>query len=291
MSTKLKVHSALSFVALVAGANFSFAKVVMPEYILPFGFLLIRVITTAFLLWSFHRLTIREPIKDKMDYLRLFLCALFGVGLNQTLFFQGLSMTSPINAGLIMNLTPILVLIIASVITKERITLLKVSGILLGAAGTILLLLDDDVTFKDHSFLGDLLLIGNATAYGVYLVLIKPLMAKYNAITVVMWVFIMGSLMVIPLGIEEFIIIDWNFPWEVWASIFLVVILTSFLGYLLNAWALRHVNASVVGAYVYLQTVFAVLVALMIGKDAFNWYKLMLTLMIFAGVYLVSKRK
>ncbi|MDV7396956.1 DMT family transporter, partial [Arthrospira platensis SPKY1] len=121
--------------------NYSIAKVVMDDgYMEPLGFILLRVATGVVLFTLLHRFWVRERIRRE-DWWRLMLCGLFGVAINQMFFFMGLKRTLPIHASLLMTTTPILVLLISSLMIGERITFRKVLGVVLGATGAILLLM------------------------------------------------------------------------------------------------------------------------------------------------------
>ena len=123
---------------------------------------------------------------------RLILCALFGVVTNQLMFFKGLSITSPINASIIMISTPILVLVLSAILIGEKITINKVTGILLGAIGSFIILGGKDFSFDSSNLKGDIFVLINACSYALYLVTVKPLMAKYHPITVIKWIFLFG---------------------------------------------------------------------------------------------------
>jgi drug/metabolite transporter (DMT)-like permease len=116
-------------------------------------------------------------------------------------------------------------------------------------------------------------------------------MQKYNAITVMKWVFLMGLPFMIPFGWKEFIEVNWNIftPNMIWAVIF-VIVGTTFFAYLLNTYALKRISPSVVSAYIYLQPIIATLVAVSYGKDELTWIKWLAAAFIFTGVWLVSKR-
>lgn len=290
----LKAHLALLAVALIYGANYSITKVVIDDnYMMPINLVMFRVITGALLFNIFHQVFIKEKV-DRADFGRLLLCAITGVAINQSFFIVGLKYTTPINASLIMTTTPILVLIASAIIIKERITNLKIGGILLGIIGavTLILLKNGAINWNMESLKGDLMILINATSYGIYLVLVKSLMKKYHPITVVKWVFSIGLILMLPFGISGIETIDWaNFPSEVWASIAFIMIATTFLAYLLNAFALKLVNPSVVSVYIYLQPVIATIIALIWGKDSLTWEKLAAGALIFIGVYLVSRQK
>lgn len=290
MPKTLVAHILLFLVALIYGANYTIAKVVMDDHHLaPIAFIVLRVISATLLFWIFHLALIKERI-HRSDLGRIILCAFFGVAINQTFFFSGLKLTTPINASLIMTTTPILVLIASSLLVGERITPWKIAGIIIGATGAgLLIAYGKEVSFNQSRLLGDLLVFINASSYGIYLVLVKGLMVKYNPITVIKWVFSFGFLMVLPFGIGGLASANWaEFTPVIWGAIAYVLLATTFLAYLFNAIALKSVNASVVSIYIYLQPLTATLIALLLGKDHLTLVKLTAGMLIFLGVFLVS---
>lgn len=292
MPSKFKIHSALLIVGLIYGANYSIAKVVMPLYIGPFGIIFIRVIIGTLLYWGIDLLAGPEKIKYRRDYLQFAVLAIFGVAINQLMFFKGLSMTAPISASVIMTSSPITVLIVSYFLLKEKITVNKLIGIALGAAGAVLLIGIDGFKLDNDTFVGNLFILINAVSFSIYLVMVKPMMYKYRAITVIKWVFLFGMFMVLPFGLEEFLLVDWsNLPNKAWLSLGYIIIGTTFIAYLLNTWALRFVNPSLVGYYIYLQPVFSTLVAVSFRGDKLTITEAAYSMLIFIGVYLVSAKK
>lgn len=288
----IKAHLAIFGANLIYGINYTIAKDIMPAYIKPFGFIFCRVLGALILFWLFQLFFEKEKI-EKRDYLRLFICGLFGVASNQLMFFYGLNLTTPINAAIIMTCNPILVLIIASILIKEKITVTKIIGISLGLAGAVGLILNKaSIEINDSNLIGDLFIFLNATSYAIYLVTVKPLMERYKPLTVIKWVFLFGAAIVIPFGWEEFREINWEgFNASVWLSFLFVVIGTTFFAYLFNIYGLKRLNPSTVSTYIYSQPLIASFVALALQKDELNLIKIVATLLIFSGVYLVSLKK
>ncbi len=289
MNTNLKAHLAILGANVIYGVNYSIAKDVMPEYILPFGFIFCRVLGALLLFFAIGSF-IREKV-DRKDLLKLAVCGFFGVAANQLMFFYGLNLTNPINAGIIMTSNPILVLIASAIILKTRITANKIFGITLGIAGALIILLfKKGFAFGSDTIVGDAFIFLNALAYGIYLVLVKPLMSKYKPITVIKWVFTFGFIYVIPFGFFQANAIEWStFNSEIWAKFLFVIIGTTFLAYLFNIYGLKRLSPSTVSTYIYLQPVIAAFFAISVGKDSFTWIKLIAAILIFSGVYLVSK--
>lgn len=298
MKQVVLAHLALLGVNILYGANHLLAKGVMPEFMGPNVFIFFRVSITTLLFFLLFKLFVREKV-DKKDYIRLALCGFFGVAMNQLFFFNGLELTSAFNAGVIMTSTPILVVILAFFVLKESITFLKSIGVIIGAVGAVALMLVGHVDGFDSS-IGDLFILINALSFGIYLVLVKPLMAKYNPLTVITYNFLFGLLFVIayPNVIQELIITNYAaIPFEILLKIGYVIIGATFFTYLLNIFALKHVSPSVSGSYIYTQpmmVIFFTLLFAQIGwaKDytgSITFEKIAYMLMIFTGVYLISR--
>ncbi|MEI6489379.1 MAG: EamA family transporter [Bacteroidota bacterium] len=291
MSKSLQAHLALLLVNLIYGANYSIAKEVMPAYVQPFAFVMMRVGGALVLFWIVSALFIKEKMERK-DLPRIALLALCGVACNQLLFLKGLSLTTPINASIIMISNPIIVLITAATVLKEKISIGKVIGILFGVAGaSIMLLYNKNFSFGSETITGDLMILFNSISWAGYVVLVKPLMKKYNTFTIVKWVFLFGFIYVLPFGFTEFTHISWaTLPVPVWRDILFVVLGTTFFAYVLNTYALRALSPAVVSIYIYLQPFFASLIAIYYYRnDMLDLRKITAAVFIVFGVYLVSQ--
>jgi drug/metabolite transporter (DMT)-like permease len=286
-----KAHLALLGANIFYGAGFTVAKSIMPRLIQPLGFIFIRVGVVMLLFWlSFLGGSGFRSRIEKKDWPILMLGGLFGVALNQMLFFSGLNLTFPIHAALIMMSTPLLITVISLFMLKERITFSKTAGLLIGVSGAILLMsAGKEITITGNSALGDLFVFLNAASYAIYLVMIKPLMHKYRPIIVIRWVFFFGFLMVIPFSWKQFSIIPWErFTVKDFGSLGFIVICVTFFTYLWNVYGLRILSPSIAGAYIYIQPVFAAIISVVFTGEKLTWVKLLATLLIFGGVYLVN---
>lgn len=288
---KWKAHLAMLSVALIYGANYTIAKNVLDQgYLTPMGFILMRVVAGAVLFFLIHTSIIKEKVEAK-DIGLLAACGLFGIAVNQSFFFKGLGLTSPIHASLIMLTTPILVLIISSIYLKERFTWNKTLGVALGLIGASLLILKGGgQSDKLSSVEGDLYILINAASYGLYLVLVRKLMKKYHPFTVMKWIFAFGLIYLIPFSYDQFTDVQWSqFSQEIWLAIAYVLLFTTFLAYLLNAYALSIVSATVLSAYVYLQPLIASTISIFWYDDKLTIHSILCGVLIFIGVYLVSR--
>jgi drug/metabolite transporter (DMT)-like permease len=292
MKQTTKAHLALLGANLFYGAGFSVAKTIMPALIPPQAFILIRVGVTCALFWCSYLISkdFRTTI-DKKDWPRLIGCAALGVATNQLFFFMGLSKTSPIHASLIMLSTPILVTIIAAYFLKEKLSLQKIVGLIIAVIGAVVLVnARSDNHLASNSVLGDFYIFINAAAYAFYLALVKPLMQKYRPIIVIRWLFLIGLFFVFPFGIQQLLNVPFaTFTAQHWQAVVFIVICVTFCTYLWNIFALRVLSASIAGAYIYLQPIFAAIIAVFFMNESLTVQKIIAAVLIFTGVVLATR--
>lgn len=294
MFAKLRLHAALFLVSLIYAGTYSLAKDIMPHYMQPLGIVTLRIAGAA-LFFGLLQLVVApgERIRGRADNLRAIASGVLGIGLNQLTFFAGLNLTTPINASLLQTVSPIVVVLASAVLLKDKITLTKLVGIGLGAAGAAALILSrpSHGTEAKDALLGNVYLLVNATVFGLYLVVVAPLMKKYHAFTVLARIFLVGGVIAVPLGLPQAIAADYgSFPLYIWGELGYMVFFLTILAYLLNNWALKYATPALLGVYIYLQPVLAVLIAVAAGKDTFTWDKAWQAALIFVGVWLVSKK-
>ena len=291
MNKVIQAHLALLIVNIIYSANYSIAKEVMPAYVQPFAFVVMRVGGALVLFWMVSSLFIKEKV-DRKDLPRIALLAFCGVAVNQLLFLKGLSLTSPINASIIMVSNPIVVLLIAAMVLKEKISFSKIAGITLGIAGALLLLLfNKTFSFGSETISGDIMVLINSMSWAFYIILVKPLLQKYNTFTIVKWTFLFGFFYVLPFGFNEFKQVEWStLPSNILWDILFVVVATTFFAYVLNTYALRALSPSAVSIYIYLQPLLATLIAIYYyHNDELDMRKIISGVLIIIGVYLVSR--
>lgn len=207
---------------------------------------------TLVLLALAFRLYGRAALPSAHDLLLLFVLSLLGVTVNQSLFLEGLTRSTAVNAGLLMTVIPVATVALAALIGQERATRRQMGGIALSAGGVVWLFVHRGAQLGADTLVGDLLMTANAISYSAYLVFARPLAARMPQPAVVAWVFVFGALTA-PL-------IAWDVPWwpaEVNTSQLLalggVLLFPTVLAYLGNMIALGRAGANVTAAYVMLQ--------------------------------------
>ncbi|WP_339836230.1 DMT family transporter [uncultured Maribacter sp.] len=276
----------------IYGLNHTIAKGIMPHYVQPFGFIILRVLGAAILFWLISPFGPKEKIERK-DYLRMIFCAFLGMGLNMLVFFKGLSLSTPINSAVLITTTPIVVLVLSAIILKEKISSRKILGIGIGLLGALGLILYGSELRQDapNIPMGNFLIFLNSIFYGSYLVVVKSLITKYHPFTFMKWLFSLGVLICLPFGYQEFIQIEWTtLPFEAYWGIAFVILGTTFCTYLFNIFALTQLKASTLSAFVYVQPLVGIGYAILTGQDKLTLVKVVAACFVLAGVYLASRK-
>ena len=276
----------------IFGFNHTIAKELMPNVLSPNALLYSRVLGAAICFWFVSLFTKREKVELK-DFKLIIICAIFGMGLNMITALNGLYNSTPINSSIITTLAPIFIFLISVILLKEKISKRKYAGVLIGFIGTLTLILLNEKSLENapNINLGNFYLFINSISYALYFVLVKPLTEKYNMITIMKWLFLFSIFINMPFGLVEFMQVEWvEINNTSLIKIFYVVFCTTFLVYLLNLYALKNLKATTVGMFIYLQPVIGILFAIYRGADKLTIPDISSVLLVFAGVYLVSKK-
>ena len=276
----------------IYGLSHTIAKEVMPTHIQGFGFVQVRLLGAAILFWLVSLFIPQQKI-DRADFPKMLLCALFGMVINMLSFFKGIELSTPINSAVLITITPILVFVFSAILIKERLLLPRIVGVILGFIGALVLIVFGNEIRLDapNIPLGNALFVINASFFGMYLVLVKSLSAKYTTVHLLKWLFLFGFIMALPISYPEFSKVSWStLPFEAIWRFGYVIVGTTFMTYLLNVYALKQLKASTVGVFTYLQPLIGIGYAILVGADGLTVYKLVAGGVVLLGVYLVTKR-
>ena len=294
---KLKGHAALWLANIIWGINAPICKSVLrsadyPDGIDPFALSVYRMVGAALLFWGCS-LFVRSEKVARRDIVRLFFASVFGIQLNQMLFLWGLSMTSPIDSSIIATVVPVLTMVLAMLFLREPITWLKAGGVLLGAAGALLLIgLSSQESSQVSSWTGDVLCIVSAMSYAVYLTAFRDAIVRYSPVTTMKWMFLFAALVSVVVYWQPLVGVDYAaLSGPTWGGIAFVVVCSTFVAYLMVPIAQRYLRPTLVSMYNYLQPIVAVLFTVAVGLDTFGVTKGFAALCVFVGVWLVTRSK
>ena len=293
--TPLLAHLSLAGAAICWGLMSPLGKDAMQHGIDGITLVSLRVLGGAILFWLTSLFTPRETISRKHIAL-LCLAAVFGLVGNQCCFTIGLSLTSPVNAGIVTTTMPISALLLSALILKEPITLRKALGVALGCCGAILLVMTSVRTAAGATGMGDLrgdlLCFAAQISYTIYLTVFGWLAKRYSIFTVNKWMFLSATCIIWPFTAQHV----WQTPWSALSTVTLaeisyVVVGGTFLAYILMIRGQQVLRPTVVSMYNYVQPIVAVIVSIVLGLAVFTLTHALAVALIFSGVALVTLSK
>ena len=294
MQKKILPLLAATIATTIYGINHTVAKMVMPIYIGSLGLVFLRVLGATIIFWTISLFFKTKPI-EKKDRLTILKCGLFGMSINIAAFIAGLDYSTPVNSSILIIISPIFVVILSFFIFKNKINFIKILGIVLGFIGAMILILtaDSNSSIGRNIPLGNFLFIVNSISYAYYLIIVKPMAEKYDLITLFKWLFLIGLIFNFPLGINQFLDVDWaSLPlWEAVLPMVFVVVGTTCMTYFLNGYALSKITSTEVAVFMYLQPIIGILFAIFTKSDTITLIMFVASVLIFTGVYLTSVLK
>ena len=248
-----------------------------------------RVFGAALALSAIGAATRKVGAIARSDWGLLILCSLLGIVFNQWLFVKGLSLTTAVNATLLGTTIPVFTLLVSIILGNDAASWRRIIGILVAAAGVVYLIGPEHADLSHGA--GDLLIISNSFFYGTYIAISKRLVDRYNALTVITWIFILGSLPTLPVGLMSFAKVSVrDVSVIVWLSVAYIVLIATVVCYYLNSWALTRVPPSTVAVYIYLQPLIAFVLAPLLLGETVSPRVVGAAVLVLAGVAIVTRR-
>lgn len=288
-----KAHIAILIVNIIFGLNIPIAKKALGVFDFdPLALSFLRMSGAAIIFWI-ASLFIKTKRIEKKHILTLILAALFGISINQISFIVGLKTTSPIDASLIITLTPIITMLISALYLREPITTKKFIGVFIGFIGAILLILSSNSLGNgSRSFLGNALVFTSSFSYALYLVFFKKFISTYHPIEIMKWMFLISSIIILPFTFNSVQgAMSGEFPLELILRISYVIIGATFTTYLLIPIGQKNLRPTTLSMYNYLQPIIAAVVTVFFTSEVFGYQKIISTILVFMGVYIVTQSK
>lgn len=295
VSPKIQGHLIMLLVMSIFGLNIPVAKYLYASgYISPFGMTACRMTFGAVAFWIVSLFMPKEKVERK-DLFIFLAGGIMGMALNQGLFAYGLNHTSSVDASIITTSGPLFAMVIAAIVLREPITFRKVSGVLVGGAGAIVLILSGQQTGsqQNEGLIGDAAILCAQFFYAFYIVITRPASGKYSSITMMKWMFLVATIATLPLFGQDAMNANIFKQDEVipYLCLFFVLLGATFFTYLLIPLAQRRIRPTTISMYNNLQPIIASSIAIIVMGDKFTIYKLFAAILVFVGVYLVTTSK
>ncbi|MDD3286729.1 MAG: DMT family transporter [Bacteroidales bacterium] len=289
-----KGHIAILTTNIIFGINIVIAKNVLSNgNIDALALTYFRILGATIAFWIASLFVKREKLTVK-DFVVLFFASLFGIVINQTSFIVGLKTTSPIDASLIITLTPIITMLISAAYLKEPITSKKIIGVLIGCSGAVILIFSSKYlnVSGTRSWFGNSLCFLSSLAYACYLVFFRDFIKTKHPVTLMKWMFLFSAILLLPIGIPKISAVDISsINTLIGVEILYVVLMATFLTYLLIPIGQKNLRPTTLTMYNYLQPIIAAVLAIFLGQDVFGLEKVLAAVLVFLGVYVVTKSK
>ncbi len=295
MSEKLKGHLVMLITVVIFGLNIPVTKSLMPEWVSSYGVTLLRMAFACVAFWTVSLFLPKEKVSAK-DMFIMVLGGLFGMVFNQMSFIVGLDMTSPIDAGIIATVTPLLVMLLSAVFLKEPISLKKAGGVGLGAAGALLIILSgmNAGSSGNSDLVGNIFCFISSLSYAIYLIFTRSIIQKYSPVTLMKWMFLYATVVSLPFGYGDVVsakAFTVAAGFSVWWRVVYFTLFATFITYFLIPVALKRIRPTTVSMYNYVQPLVASIAAMSLGQDSMTWEKPVAGILIFTGVYFVTVSK
>lgn len=260
----------------------------------PIAIFSLRSIGAGLIFWLISLFMPAESV-SRRDYINIFLASLLGFFLTQMAFLLAIPDITPTDCSIMSSLSPIYTMLIAAVAIKEPITWKKSSGVALSFCGILYLILMSAGTAGGTAVTkpsGIALMVVNALAFSLYLGVFKPVIARYSVITFMKWIFLFSTIMSLPLSAGELLTTNYSvLPHGFMMELGFLVLFATFITYFLIPIGQKHIRPTLVSMYSYVQPIIAIAISVCIGMERLTWAKGVAALMVFTGVFIVSRSR
>ena len=285
--------------AFIAYAIFGFNIIVCKDLtsgglIPPLGIFTLRSLIAGGLFWLVSLFMPEEKV-DRKDYIKIFAASMLGFLTCQVTFLVGIPHITPMDCSVLTAMAPIYTMAVAAIAIKEPITFKKSLGVAISFAGIIYLIVSRVATpggTAESTPFGIFMIVLNSLSFSMYLGIFKPLIAKYSAVTFMKWIFLFSAIVATPLSLRGLINVDWaGIPSKQYAELAYLIVCATFVTYFLIPLAQKRIRPTLISMYSYVQPIIAIAVSIAIGMDTLTWQKSLATILVFAGLIIVSRSR
>lgn len=294
-STNISGHIACFTAYAIFGVNIIVCKDLTSGHLIsPIGIFTLRSLGAGLMFWILSLFLPAEKV-EKKDYLKILAAAFLGYFVTQLTFLVAIPDVTPMHCSIISSMSPIYTMFIAAIVLKEPLSWKKAGGVALSLGGILFLIFSNASGASgvaESKLSGIFLMFLNSLSFSLYLGIFKPVIAKYSVVTFMKWIFLFSALMSLPFSFREVVSLEWTrIPAiQMWELGFLIVFAT-FFSYFLIPFAQKRIRPTLVSMYSYIQPIIATIISIILCMDILTWQKLMAALMVFAGVFIVSRSR
>ena len=291
----LSGHIACFMAYAIFGVNIIVCKDLTGGHLIsPIAIFTLRSLGAGLLFWILSLFFPYEKV-EKRDYMKIFAAAFLGYFVTQLTFLMAIPDVTPMHCSIISSMSPIYTMFIAAFVLKEPLSWQKAGGVTLSLCGILFLIFSNAAGTSgvaESTFMGIFLMFLNSLSFSLYLGIFKPVIAKYSVVTFMKWIFLFSALMSLPLSFREVFSFEWTrIPAvQMWELGYLIVFAT-FMSYFLIPFGQKRIRPTLVSMYSYIQPIIATVISIILAMDILTWQKLLAALMVFGGVFIVSRSR
>ncbi len=289
--SKIQGHVAIITANVIFGLSIPVTSDLLAHYFTPNGNLLFRSSGAAILFWIIAAFMPREKVERK-DLWVIIAGGLMGGAISQLCAAWSLNYTNPVYYSFMATLTPIVVMLMAALLIKEKITALKAVGVVIGIAGALLMVFS---SWQSGSGSNDLLGIFFAlmalVTWALYLIITRKVSVKYTSLTQMKWMWLVSAIFMVPVSWSELPAQQlWTSSSMAWgiAEMAFIIVFATVVGFFMIPYAMKRLQATTVSVYTNLQPVVASIVAFVAGQATLTWDKPVAGVLILLSAYIVT---
>ncbi|MGH2408184.1 MAG: DMT family transporter [Candidatus Limnocylindrales bacterium] len=210
-----------------------------------------------------------RPHFRRADLPLLVLAAVVGISINQAAFVGALRQTTASNTALLIGTIPVWTSVLAVLTRQEKLALHHWIGVGIGLLGVALIVLGGSNADGDSpTFLGEVLALTTAASWAIYSVIIRPLMARYTALSLSSFMMVVGTVALLPFALPDLATTNWSaIPAQAWLGLLYAALFSVSLTNILYFTAIGRVGASRAALFTYLEPFLGVLFATLLLSE------------------------
>ncbi len=271
------------------GASFVATKIALGE-LSPLSVILLRTFLGIIFISGFALYTKRDFKISFENMKRIFVLALILI-CHLLIQVTGIKYTTATNTGWIVGVTPVFMALLGFIFFKEKLSPMKISGIVIAFAGLVLLISNGNfLSIGLLSHKGDFLVLISAFTWGIYSMVNKKISISYSPVMTILFLFIMLEILLLPFAINhDSIYSAAHLSAKGWAAILFLGIFSSGTSFVLWSKSLSELEATKAGAFLYLEPFVTVFAAWIFLSELITFITIASGLIITAGVILVNR--
>jgi len=224
----------------------------------------------------------------RKQFVQLALLGFTGIFAYSFFFFTGLRHVKASHGALIVALNPVLVMLISSLIGKEKISGIKILGLLISLGGTAIVIARGDIMDLVTMFTwGDALMLGCPISWAFYTYFAKDALKFASPLQASTWAILTGMIFIVFfVPLEPFPL---EVDWQIWLAIVYLGICGSVLGFVWYYEGIKAIGPVKTSAFNNLIPIFAMLLSVVFLGETIHGYMIYGSAMVIGGVFLINK--